>query len=127
MLKGKDGDRLVPFLTSGDKDEPVLKNLPLFTDNIKNDDERAAYEAWLAPYKFFRAYVTPPGIPGDRQEALHTAFKNTLDDPEFKAASKRIGIEISYLSGAEIQGLVNQVFSIGPGAKARLERLVKGK
>ena len=127
MLKGKDGDRLIPFLTSGDKDEPVLKNLPLFTDNIKNDDERAAYEAWLAPYKFFRAYVTPPGIPRDRQEALQTAFKNTLDDPEFRAVSKKIGIEISYLSGAEIQGLVNQVFSIGPGAKARLERLVKGK
>ena len=50
-----------------------------------------------------------------------------MDDPEFKAASKKIGIEISYLSGAEILGLVKQVFSIGPGAKARLERLVKGK
>ena len=127
MLKGKEGDRLVPFLTSGDKDEPVLKNLPLFADHIKNADERAAYEAWLAPYKLFRAYVTPPGIPKERLEALQTAFKNTLDDPEFKAASKKIGIEISYLSGAEILGLVKQVFSIGPGAKARLERLVKGK
>ena len=127
MLKGKDGDRLIPFLTSGDKNEPVLKNLPLFTDNIKNDDERTAYEAWLAPYKFFRAYVTPPGIPRDRLEALQNAFKNTLDDPEFRAVSKKIGIEISYLSGADILGLVNQVFSIGPGAKGRLERLVKGK
>lgn len=127
MLKGKEGDRLIPFLTTGDKDEPVLKHLPLFADHIKNADERAAYEAWLAPYKLFRAYVTPPGIPEDRLAALQTAFKNTLDDPEFKAASRKIGIEISYLSGAEILGLVKQVFSIGPGAKARLERLVKGK
>ena len=124
LLEGKDGDRLIPFLTSGDKDEPALKNVPLFADHIKNADERAAYEAWLAPYKFFRAYVTPPGIPRDRLEALHTAFKDTLDDPEFQTASKKIGIEISYLSGQDIQGLVKQVFSIGPGAEVRLKQLV---
>ena len=127
MLKGKDGDRLIPFLTSGDKDEPMLKNLPLFADHIKNADERAAYQAWLAPYKFFRAYVTPPGIPPDRLKALHAAFKNTLDDPEFQTASRKIGIEISYLSGQDIQGLVKQVFSIGPGAEARLKQLVGAK
>ncbi|MDE0030419.1 MAG: tripartite tricarboxylate transporter substrate-binding protein [Deltaproteobacteria bacterium] len=127
MLKGKEGDRLIPFLTSGDKEEPVLKDLPLFADHIKNADERAAYEAWLAPYKLFRAYVTPPGIPEERLKALQTAFRNTLDDPEFIEASRKIGIEISYLSGAEIQSLVKQVFSIGPGAEARLKQLVGAK
>ena len=79
------------------------------------------------PVQVLRAYVTPPGIPRDRLEALHTAFKNTLDDPEFQTASKKIGIEISYLSGQDIQGLVKQVFSIGPGAEARLKQLVGAK
>ena len=127
LLAGTDGDRLIPVITSGDKTEPVLKNLPEFGPNIKNDDERAAYEAWLAPYKFFRAYVTPPGLPKDRLQALQTAFRNTINDPEFKAVSKKIGIEISYLSGPEIQGLLKQIFNIGPGAKALLQQLSTGK
>ena len=127
LLKGKGGDKLVPVITSGDKNEPVLKNLPEFAAAIKNEDDRAAFQAWLAPYKFFRSYVTPPNLPKDRLQALQTAFRNTLDDPEFKAASKRIGIEISYLSGADVEGLLKQIFSIGPGAKATLQRLILGK
>lgn len=127
LLRGKDGDRLIPVITSGDKNEPVLKSLPVFADNIKNEAERSAFGAWLAPYKLFRAYVTPPGVPKERLEALHTAFKKTLDDPEFKAASDKIGIEVSYLSGAEIKDLLKQVFSMSPEAKARLKRLVEGK
>ncbi len=127
LLKGKGGDRLVPVITSGDKNEPVLKNLPEFASSIKNKEDRSAFEAWLGPYKFFRSYVTPPELPKDRLQALQTAFRNTLDDPEFKAASKKIGIEISYLSGADVEGLLKQIFSIGPGAKARLQRLILGK
>jgi hypothetical protein len=114
-------------ITSGDKAEPVLKNVPEFAANIKKEEDRTAFQAWLAPYKFFRSYVTPPNLPEDRLKALQAAFRATLDDPEFKAASGRIGIEISYLSGAEIQGLLKQIFSIGPGAKARLQRLILGK
>ena len=127
LLKGKGGDRLVPVITSGNKAEPVLKNVPEFAASIKKEEDRTAFQAWLAPYKFFRSYVTPPSLPEDRLKALQTAFRATLDDPEFKAASGRIGIEISYLSGAEIQGLLKQVFSIGPGAKGRLQRLILGK
>ena len=127
LLKGKGGDRLVPVITSGDKTEPVLKNLPEFASSIKNDEDRSAFEAWLGPYKFFRSYVAPPNLPKERLQALQTAFRNTLDDPEFKAASKKIGIELSYLSGADVEGLLKQIFSIGPGAKARLQRLILGK
>ncbi len=127
LLKGKGGDRLVPVITSGDRNEPVLKNLPEFSSSIKDKEDRSAFEAWLGPYKFFRSYVTPPELPKDRLRALQTAFRNALEDPEFKAASKKIGIKISHLSGADIEGLLKQIFSIGPGAKARLQRLILGK
>lgn len=127
LLRGKDGDKLVPVITSGDKNEPVLKNLPEFGSNISNEDDRAAFGAWLAPYRFFRAYITPPGLPEDRLKALQTAFKETLDDPTFQEVSGKIGIEISYLSGTEVEGLLKQIFSLPPEAKARLQKLILGK
>ncbi len=127
LLKGKGGDRLVPVITSGDRNEPVLKNLPEFASAIRNEEDRSAFEAWLGPYKFFRSYVTPPNLPKERLQALQIAFRNTLHDPEFKAASEKIGIKISYLSGADVEGLLKQIFSIGPGAKARLQRLILGQ
>lgn len=127
MLAARGGNRLIPIITSGDDSDPVLKELPTFSSAIKNKEDRAAFEAWLGPYKFFRSFVTPPNTPQDTLDTLRTAFRNTLDDPEFRAVSKKIGIEISYLSGPDIEKLLTQIFSISPTAKRRLEMLIVGK
>jgi tripartite-type tricarboxylate transporter receptor subunit TctC len=127
LLSATGGDRLIPIVTSGDRDDPVLKDLPTFSSAIKSKEDLAAFEAWLGPYKFFRSFVTPPNTPEATLDTLKVAFKNTLDDPEFRAVSKKIGIEISYLSGPDIEKLLAQIFSIPPAAKDRLQQLILGK
>ena len=127
MLTAKGGDKLIPIITSGDETDPILKGLPTFSTNIKNKEDRTAFEAWLGPYKFFRSFVTPPNTPKATLETLQVAFRKTIDDPEFRAVSKKIGIEISYLSGPDIEKLLEQIFSINPAAKTRLEKLIRGK
>ena len=127
LLNGKGGNKLLPIITSSGTNDPVVEKLPRFGSVIKNKEDRAAFQAWLGPYKFFRSYITPPGVSKDRLRTLQTAFRETLDDPKFKAISKKIGIEISYLSGPEIEKLLKQIFSVSPAAKNRLQRLIVGK
>lgn len=127
LLAAKGGGKLIPIITSGDESDPVLKNLPTFSSAIQNEEDRTAFEAWLGPYKFFRSFVTPPNTPKATLDVLKVALKKTIDDPEFLAVSKKIGIEISYLSGPDIEKLLTQIFSISPAAKRRLQTLILGK
>jgi tripartite-type tricarboxylate transporter receptor subunit TctC len=127
MLAATGGNKLIPIITSGDEHDPAIKDLPTFASAIKNNEDRTAYEAWLGPYKFFRSFVTPPNTPQDTLETLKVAFRQTLDDPQFRAVSNKIGIEISYLSGPDIEKLLTQIFSISPTARNKLQELILGK
>jgi tripartite-type tricarboxylate transporter receptor subunit TctC len=61
-----------------------------------------------------RPLAAPPGTPADRVEALRKAFDATMKDPDFLADAKKIGAEISPMSGEELDRLLQNVFSTEP-------------
>jgi hypothetical protein len=64
--------------------DPNWKDVPLALDHAKNEEDRQIMELVLGTNQFFRAFSTPPGVPGDRLAALRAAFEKTMKDPEFQ-------------------------------------------
>jgi len=127
MLDAKGDARLIPFAIEGKYDEDEVRNLPQFTDVIKDPDSLKAFKAWLNPYKFFRPIAVRPGTPADRLQILRTALKETMEDPKFLADAKKTKLDHHYVSGEDIEKYVDEILDISPGAKKKLVAIIGGK
>lgn len=125
MLDAKGDDKLIPFITHKRIEDPEIKDLPLFTEVIKGEDNLATYKTWAASYEFQRPFSVPPGTPKERLATLRQAFAATLRDPEFLADAKKTRLDIEPVSGEEIEGFVKQIYSMSDTVKRNLSFLVK--
>jgi len=127
VLDAKGDDKLIPFLTHGDSQDPEVKDLPRLTEVIKGKENRAILNAWLPQYNFQRPLMLPPGTPKERLSVLRKAFKATLKDPEFLAEAKKSKLIIDYVSGEEIEKYVDEILAISPKTKESLQFMVRKK
>jgi hypothetical protein len=127
MLDAKGDDKLIPFLTHGNPQDPEVKDLPRLTEVIKGKENRAIVNTWLQPYNFQRPLTLPPGTSKERLSILRKAYKATLEDPEFLAEAKKSKLVIDYVSGEEIEKFVDQMLAISPKTKKGLQFLVVKK
>jgi len=125
MLDAKGDDKLIPFLTHGNPQDPEVKDLPRLTEVIKGKENRAIVNAYLQQYNFQRPLMLPPGTPKERLSILRKAFKATLKDPEFLAQAKKSKLIINYVSGEEIEKFVDQILGISQKTKESLQFLVE--
>jgi len=86
-----------------DKDLP---NVPLMRELAKDPEGQAILDYVSKATAVGRPVGTTPGVPKDRVEALRKAFDATLEDPEFKMESDKQKMEISPMTGAELQQLI---------------------
>jgi len=127
VLDAKGDDKLIPFLTHGNPQDPEVKDLPRLTEVIKGNENRAILNAWLPQYDFQRPLMLPPGTPKERLSILRKAYKATLEDPKFLAEAKKSKLIINYVSGEEIEKLVDQTLGISPKTKESLQFLIVKK
>jgi tripartite-type tricarboxylate transporter receptor subunit TctC len=127
LLDGQGDEKLNPFLIHRREPDPEVKDLPLIPEIIKGDDKLSAYRTWVGTYEFQRPFTVPPGTPKERLQILRKAFAETMKDPEFVAEAKKSKLEITYVSGEEIDKYVGQIYSITPKAKELLSFLVAPK
>ncbi len=127
LLDAKGDDRLIPFLIHTRLDDPEVRNLPLFTDVLKDEINVATYKAYMAQMEYQRPLTITPGTPKERLEILRRAFKTTLADPEFQAQANKSKLDITYVSGEEIDRIVAEVLSISPRVKDNLQFLSQAK
>ncbi len=123
MLDAKGDDKLIPFVTHGDSQDPEVKDLPRLNKIVKGKN-LAIVKAWLQQFNFQRPLMLPPGTPKERLSILRKAFKATLKDPKFLAQAKKSKLVIDYVSGEEIEKFVDQILAISPRTKKSLQFLV---
>jgi tripartite-type tricarboxylate transporter receptor subunit TctC len=124
MLDAKGDDRLIPFIAHRRVEDPEVKDLPLFTEVIKGKDNIATYKSWAASYEFQRPFSLPPNAPPQRLQTLRKAFAETLRDPEFLAEAKKTKLYIKPVAGEDIEGYVNEIYSMSDKVKENLSFLV---
>ena len=124
MLEAKGDEKLIPFLIHRQGPDPEVKDLPLFSEVIKGEDNLSAYRTWVGTYEFQRPFTVPPGTPKDRLQLLRKGFADTMKDPQFLAEAEKSKLDVTYVSGEEIESHVNKVLSITPKARELLDFLV---
>jgi tripartite-type tricarboxylate transporter receptor subunit TctC len=101
----------------GTQSHPELKwmadVLPAVTF-AKTDEQRQILNLYDSQEAFARPYVTGTKVPPERTEALRAAFMSALDDPELRKEATGLGLDVSPVSGAQVQTLVASFYSASP-------------
>ena len=89
-----------------------LPNVPFVMDLAATEEQKQILRLVFAPQKMGRPYVAPPDIPADRLAALRTAFNATMKDADFLAEAAKAKLEISPISGEEVEAIVREAYKI---------------
>ena len=127
MLDAQGDDKLIPFIVHGKSQDEEVRNLPQFAKVIKGEENLAAFRAWVNQYDFQRPLVVPPNTPKERLQTLRTALQKTLTDSEFLGEAKKSKMLIDNVTGNDIEESVEEMLSIPPSIKKKLQFLVPGK
>lgn len=104
--------------------DPEVKDLPRIPEIIKGEDNLSAYNTWVGTFEFQRPFMVPPGTPKERLQVLRKAFADTMKDPEFIAEAKKSKLQITYVTGEEVDKYVDKVLAVTPKAKELLSFLI---
>jgi tripartite-type tricarboxylate transporter receptor subunit TctC len=127
LLESRGDDRLIPLLIHTRLSDPETKHVPLFTEVLRTESNVTTYNAYMAQMEYQRPITVTPGTPKDRLEILRRAFKATLADSEFLAQAAKLKLDVTYVSGEEIEKIINDVLSISPRVKDNLQFLSQAK
>lgn len=127
MIEAKGDGALIAFVVHSRIDDPRARDLPLFTQVLKDDSNVATYRAYMSQMEYQRPLTIAPGAPKDRLEVLRKAFKATLADPEFLAQAEKLKLDVTLVSGEEIERIVNEVLSVSPKIKENLKFLEQSR
>jgi tripartite-type tricarboxylate transporter receptor subunit TctC len=89
-----------------------LADVPLFVDLAKNDEDRAVLRLLSAQTAVGKEIFTGPDVPPDRVRVLRTAFEAAMKDPALLAQARKQGLEISPVSGEDLQRVVQDMLSM---------------
>lgn len=116
--------RVNVLLQTGLDAAPDLPGVPRLVDLGRNAEERQILELFSQPEKVGRSLTAPPGLPRERVAELRTAFMATIKDPDFLADAARMRLDLSPLSGDELQAIIAKSFDYSPSIVAKAEALI---
>lgn len=127
LLEAKGEEKMIPFVIHSRLSDAELKNVPLFSDVLKDDINLSTYKTYMAQMEYQRPLTVAPGTPQERLQILRRALKDTLQDSEFLAQANKMKLDITYVSPEEIDKLVNEVLSVSPKVRENLQFLSQTK
>ena len=97
-------------------------DIPHVDDFVKSDDDRQVHGLIFGVQALGKLYAAPPGIPADRREALRAALLATMKDTEFVAEAARTQMDISPMTGAEVEAFIARVSTASPAVIERTKQ-----
>ena len=94
-------------------------------DVVKNPEDRQVLELIFNQSEFGRPYITPPGVPGERLQALREAFDATMKDPEFLAEAAKAKLPINPMGGEEFARIVDKLYEVPEPLVARARKALE--
>jgi tripartite-type tricarboxylate transporter receptor subunit TctC len=104
---------------------PDLPDVPLIMDFAKTEEQKQILRLIFARQVMGRPFLAPPDLPADRLAALRKAFMDTMKDPDFLAEAQKSELEITPVSGEEIQRLVEEVYQTPKDIVSKAAAMVK--
>jgi tripartite-type tricarboxylate transporter receptor subunit TctC len=90
---------------------PDLPEVPTVLDLVKNPEDRAVLELFIARQIYFRPFVAPPDLPAGAMAALRDAFAKMSQDPDFLRDAAQSGMDINVTPGSEMKQTIDKVLA----------------
>jgi tripartite-type tricarboxylate transporter receptor subunit TctC len=103
---------------------PDLPEVPTALEFAKSVESRQLLEIAANGGRLLRNYSMPPGTPKELLQTIRMGFMATTKDKEFLASAEKAGLDISPLSGEEVEQLVHDLFKTPPQIVDRLRGLL---
>jgi len=103
---------------------PTLPDVPLVTEFIKDPVRLEQLRFSLSWLPMGRPYVAPPGVPADRLQILRQAFLAASKDPALLAEASKMHLEISAMTGEEVQALVAKLYETPKSVVERVRAIM---
>ena len=115
------------LLQIGLRKEAELQNVPLIVDLITDETDKRAIELMLAPGEIARPFLAPPGTPKERVDILRAAFDASMADRSLLEEARKLNVEISPTTGAEMQELLTRIYASPAHVIERARKLAGAK
>ncbi len=76
---------------------------------VSREEDRKVVELVISQQVFQRSYIAPPALAREPLDALRAGFDATMADRQFLDDAEKMRIDISPLSGAQVQALVQKL------------------
>ncbi|MCC6889730.1 MAG: hypothetical protein IT536_14455 [Hyphomicrobiales bacterium] len=113
------------LIVNAPKRVPRFPNAPTMIEMTDNPEYKRMLEFMMLQSSTSRAIFAPPGVSGERVEALRRAFEKTARDPGFVADMERAAFELQPSTGEQTQAAVARLLATSPETAARLLEAVK--
>ena len=113
-----------PIIQLSGRKTPDLKGIPHVDDYARSDEDRQVYGLIFGTQALGRIYLAPPGTPDARRNALRAALLGSMKDPQFIADAKKTNIDISPMTGEEVEAFIARLSSASPAVVERAKQAV---
>jgi tripartite-type tricarboxylate transporter receptor subunit TctC len=111
-----------PIIQLSGRPQADLKSIPHVDDYAKTEEDRQVYGLIFGTQALGRIYLSPPGMPADRKTALRNALNATMKDPQFIADAVKTQIDISPMTGEEVEAFIARLSSVSPAVVERTKQ-----
>lgn len=110
---------------AGAAPSPELPGVPFILDYAKTDEQKQALRFLYAGQGIGRPFAAPPDLPPATMKMLRDAFTATMKDPEFVAEVKKLKLHLAPEDGAQLAGLINQIYATPKAVMDKVGELIK--
>lgn len=107
------------------KPHPDLPGVPLVSDFVKTPADRQVLELIFSRNSMGRPLLAPPGLEPAVAAALRKGFAQAMHDPDLIAEAAKIDLELNFVSGEEVQALVERLYHSPPAVLARAQAIAQ--
>ena len=98
--------------------------MPMAYEMAKTAEQKAVMDILFATGLMDRPVLAPPDVPPARVAALRAALKATLEDKDFAAETQKMRIPIRYVSGEEVQSLLQRLYASPPSVLNAVQKIM---
>jgi len=102
---------------------PLLPDVPLASELTRDKDALSVIAFTEAPLYMALPFLAPRGIPGDRADALRTAFMAMAKDKDFLADAARAKLDITPIDGNQVRAILAKMAATPKDVIARYNRI----
>jgi tripartite-type tricarboxylate transporter receptor subunit TctC len=98
---------------------PELNGVPLISDFVKDEADRQVLDLIFSRNAMGRPLLAPPGLDPAMAAALRQGFAKAMHDPELIGEAAKIDLELNFVSGEEVQAMVERLYRLPPDVVRR--------